>query len=210
MTIIDDGVIKFSFSEFIKTEKLPENEYINLEVQRKKLFALNLIGEYLPEKIGFGNISIKKDYLNFKKTDFPQFLISGTQTGGDANLDGGGYTRVIDCDLEKQSVACHGPIKASSESLTHGAIYLACPKVTAIVHVHHTELWNKMLTKDYDRTSADTPYGTTEMANEVLKIAEGKKSGTLIMEGHQDGIIFFSDTIEDATSMAIETLKKEL
>lgn len=210
MTIIDDGVIKFNFSEFVEIESLPTDEYLCLEEQRKKLFSLNLIGEYLPERIGFGNISIKKDYSEFKNTNFPQFLISGTQTGGQKDLDGSGYTRVIDGNLDEQSVACHGPIKASSESLTHAAIYLSCPQVTAIVHVHHRELWNKMLKGEYDKTSADVPYGTTEMANEVLEIAKGKTSGTLVMQGHQDGIIFFSDSIEEATSMAIKTLNKEL
>ena len=67
MTIIDDGVIKFSFSEFLETKDLPSNEYLELEEQREKLFSLNLIGEYLPEKIGFGNISIKKDYSNLRQ-----------------------------------------------------------------------------------------------------------------------------------------------
>lgn len=203
--MVDDGVIKFSFSEFVKTEAIPNDEFSSIETFRKKLFKLNLIGEYLPEKIGFGNISVRHDYSDLKKTNFPQFLITGTQTGCFEELRGEHYTRVTDGCLEKQTIGCHGPLQASSESLTHGAIYMASNEIKAIVHVHHRELWKLMLERDYARTSKSISYGTPEMATEAIKLIEGKTKGCFVMEGHQDGVVFYGKSIEEAAELTLET-----
>ncbi len=202
--MIDDGVIKFNFSEYEETDAIPFSEFEKLEIQRKKLFKVNLIGEYLPEKIGFGNISIRKDYSHLKKSKFPQFLITGTQTGAFSELTGEHYTRVVDGDLEAQSIGCHGPIQASSESLTHGAIYLANKKIKAIVHIHHTEMWEYMLKGDFPRTDKCTSYGTSEMAHEAMELIRGEEKGILVMHGHQDGIIFYGQSIEEASRLALD------
>jgi L-ribulose-5-phosphate 4-epimerase len=203
--MVDDGVIKFSFSQFIETSPLDFQEYSSLEKARKKLFALDLIGEYLPEKIGFGNLSIKKDFSELKRTSFPQFLISGTQTGSLKNLNGEHYTRVVDGSLESQSINCHGPIRASSESLTHAGIYMASSKIKVILHVHHHELWSKMLERDYPKTNKETAYGTKEMAQEVYSIIEADPEGILVMQGHKDGVIFYAESIEKALLQTLET-----
>ncbi|MBD65053.1 MAG: rRNA adenine methyltransferase [Halobacteriovoraceae bacterium] len=196
--MIDDGVIKFSFKKFQETPPLSEDEFQEIESCRKILFQKNLIGEYLPEKIGFGNISIKKDYSQYQKTKNPQFVITGTQTGGIESLSGQYYTRVVDFDLEQQNLTCAGPIKASSESLTHGAIYLADENIAAIVHIHSEKIWNEMLKANYPKTSKDTPYGTLEMAQEVQDLIEKHNAKNIVMEGHQDGVICIGSTIEEA------------
>lgn len=203
--MVDDGVIKFHFSQFEKTKALELNEYSSLENSRAKLFPLNLIGEYQPEAIGFGNLSIRKDYSKFKQTQFPQFLITGTQTGKYKNLTGEHFTRVVDGSLKQQSIACIGPVQASSESLTHAGIYLASKNISAIVHVHHSALWEKMLQGDYVRTKKETAYGTLEMALEVRELIKADPSGVLVMEGHQDGVIFYAKSVEEATRLTLET-----
>lgn len=202
--MIDEGVIKFRFSYEEETSEIPELEYGEVENCRKKLFALNLIGEYKEEKIGFGNLSVRKDYSDFHKSEFPQFLISGTQTGHLENLDGLAYTRVTDGSLEDQTIGYHGPVKASSESLTHGAVYLASEKIMAIVHVHNKRLWEFMLKGDFPRTRKSTSYGTKEMANEALEIISGKNQGCLVMHGHEDGVIFYGESIEEATKACLD------
>lgn len=203
--MVDDGVIKFHFSEYQITRAIDSSEYQSLEKVREKLFELNLIGEYLPEKIGFGNLSLRKDYSNLVETSFPQFLITGTQTGALKNLDGSHYTRVVNGSLEEQSVSCHGPLKASSESLTHAGIYKAALEIKAILHVHHTVLWNKMLEGDYPKTKLETAYGTSEMAKEVAMLIKSAPTGILVMKGHQDGIVFYASSLEKATELALST-----
>ncbi|MFT6070636.1 MAG: hypothetical protein ACJAT2_001403 [Bacteriovoracaceae bacterium] len=203
--MVDDGVIKFHFSEYKKTAPIDLQEYCLLEKHREKLFDLKLIGEYLPEEIGFGNLSLKKNYQGLLKTDFPQFLITGTQTGKFRNLNGSHYTKVVDGSLSNQSIACHGPLKASSESLTHAGIYQASEEIKAIFHVHHPLLWKRMLEKDYPRTKAETPYGTKEMAHEVMLLIKSRPEGIFVMEGHQDGVVFYGATVEGVSKLTLET-----
>ena len=80
MCPVDDGVIKYDRSQFEKSDALKPDEFSNLEKWRDTLYKLKLIGEYLPEKIGYGNLSERKDYQSHHKTTKPQFLITGKES----------------------------------------------------------------------------------------------------------------------------------
>jgi ribulose-5-phosphate 4-epimerase/fuculose-1-phosphate aldolase len=196
-----EGVIKFKFNLKMSSQ-IEESLYINLEKWRVILFKMNLIGEYPTEKVGFGNLSRKVDPAQ------NQFIITGTQTGKYPNLDGSQYTKVTKCDLQKMSIEAMGPIAPSSESLTHYAIYESCPQVNAIFHVHHNELWKFMLSNNYTKTANNINYGTQEMAHEAQKCIGKNLKGIFVMEGHQDGIIAYGHSVEEAGKIILETLKE--
>jgi hypothetical protein len=88
MKVIDDGVIKYDRSNFSQCGALLEDEFGALEYWRKKLYQMNFIGEYPEFHIGFGNMSTLRDYSCFQKSAHPQFVITGTQTGKYADLNG--------------------------------------------------------------------------------------------------------------------------
>ena len=111
---MDEGYIKYSCI-WIKSAPISDKGLIGINIWRQKLFALGLIGSY-EDDIGFGNISIRV-------RNSSQFIISGTQTGHIPFLKNYHYTLVTSFNIEKNSLTCQGPIKASSESLTHAAIY---------------------------------------------------------------------------------------
>ena len=196
MSTIDDGVIKFEVSDFIKISDLPSREWGPIESVRLPLYKWNLIGEYLPEKIGFGNISLKQDYLEYHQTGLPQFIITGTQTGGKKELDGADYTRVLDFDLNSNCLKMMGAIKASSESLTHGAIYLIHPDIKAVIHIHSKSIWKKMMQDGLPTTDPSIPYGTVDMAKAVQSLFPHQKEGMLAMGGHEDGVITFAESMQ--------------
>ena len=194
-----EGVIKFKFT-LKKSLPLEEKLFIDLEKWRALLYKMNFIGEYPIEKVGYGNLS--------KRLQAEEFIITGTQTGHHANLDGFHYTHVSKCDLSKMLIEAKGPIAPSSESLTHYAIYSVCPEIKYIFHVHHNELWNFMLKNDYDKTSKDVDYGTQEMANEAKRVIGSKVCGIFAMEGHEDGIIAYGETAEQTGKIILDTLKE--
>jgi len=199
--ILDEGVIKFKFT-LKKAPPLDEGSYIELEKWRIILFKMKLIGEYPIEKVGYGNISRK-----IAGTE-NEFIISGTQTGKYQNLNGLQYTRVVKCNLTKMNVEATGPIAPSSESLTHFAIYNACPHINAIFHVHSSDLWQYMIDNNMDATSETISYGTLEMADEAKKCIGNKKSGVFVMKGHQDGVISYGTSIEEAGKIILDTFKQ--
>ena len=158
--MIDEGYIKYQCN-WINSEPASLDEIAELNQWRRKFYQLGLIGEY-ENGIGFGNISIRDSQRS-------QFIISGTQTGKLSNLNQQHYTRVTNFDLEKNCLTCYGPIKASSESLTHATLYQANSTVNAIIHVHNLELWQQLMYK-VPTTNQNVAYGTPEMAKEILRL----------------------------------------
>ncbi len=201
---IDDGVIKYDRSFFTQSKALPPHDYEELESWRKTLYNLRLIGEYLPEKIGYGNLSQRKDYSSFLTNKDVQFIITGTQTGGLPELKGEHYTRVIDIDIRKLKIVVHGPLEASSESLTHAAIYQANPQIQAIFHIHSLFLWESMLKHNLPSTAADIPYGTLEMAQATIDLVDNHTQGLFAMQGHREGIVAYGKNLEETGKLILE------
>jgi ribulose-5-phosphate 4-epimerase/fuculose-1-phosphate aldolase len=186
----DEGYIKFNCT-WIEEELLNKNIIDELNSWRQKLYNQQLIGAY-PDGIGYGNISCRL-------TD-GSFLITGTATGSIKQLTNEHFTRVIEFNIGDNSITCHGPIKASSESLTHAIIYDSLPEVNAVVHIHDNVLWQKLL-NNVPTTSPQVAYGTPEMAKEIdrlLLTTNLKEDKILVMGGHEDGLIAFGKDLAEA------------
>lgn len=199
--MIDEGYIKYQCN-WINSEPVSFNEIAELNQWRNKFYKFGLIGEY-DNGIGFGNISIRYSQPG-------QFIISGTQTGNLSTLNEQHYTRVTNFDLERNFLTCCGPIQASSESLTHATLYEANPTVNAIIHVHHLELWQKLMYK-VPTTAKDVTYGTPEMAKEILRLFKEDnlmETKILVMSGHEEGIISFGINLEEAGSILLDSYNK--
>src|SRR5438093_11120110 len=110
---MNEGVIKFN-CQWIKEEPLEIKWLEELNVWRDKLYNLGLIGVN-KEGIGYGNISIR-----FRQHTF---IITGSATGKFKKLTPEHYTRVTHYNFDENSLTTIGPIKASSESLTHAMLY---------------------------------------------------------------------------------------
>ena len=194
--MIDEGYIKYQ-CHWRESSAIAQADITELNRWRSKLYQLNLIGEY-DNGIGFGNISTRLDSSQ-------QLIISGTQTGGIADLTAKHYTKVIDFDWRENYVVCQGAIKASSETLTHAAIYVAEPKVNAVVHVHHQQLWNKLIDR-VPTTNPNCAYGTPEMARELIELCQQpqtKQQKIVIMSGHESGILTFGRDLTEASEILL-------
>ncbi|OFZ24296.1 MAG: hypothetical protein A2381_04680 [Bdellovibrionales bacterium RIFOXYB1_FULL_37_110] len=198
MKNIDDGVIKYDHSDFTLTNPLELSEYKEIEKLRSVLFQIKLIGCYEQNSVGYGNISCKKNYLHLFNAAKPQFLISGSQTGNLRELSGKHYTRVINYDIEHFKIQTHGPLKASSESLTHAAIYEANNNINVVIHIHSQKIWEGMLKDHLPSTSALIPYGTKEMATAVQELIYYSQKNYFAMQGHTEGVIIFGNNFKQA------------
>lgn len=199
---IDEGVIKFDASDFELTGPLDASLVKDINVVRQKLFELNLIGEYLREGIGYGNVSMRNAFDEHKYEQ--GFIISGTQTGRIGELNGAHYTRVVGFSLTKNSVCVRGPIQASSEALTHAALYDHNPCIGAVIHVHSAKIWKGMLADNQSHTPVTVPYGTPAMADSVQEVVADSTAGCIAMAGHEDGVITYAEDLQDALALCIE------
>ncbi|MGK7875612.1 MAG: class II aldolase/adducin family protein [Xenococcaceae cyanobacterium] len=199
--MIDEGYIKYQCN-WIYSKPVSKDSIQELNRWRDKFYKIGLIGKY-DNGIGFGNISIRC-------AEPGQFIISGTKTGGLSSLSEQHYTKVIDFDFDRNCLTCSGPIQASSEALTHAAVYEANPEVNAVIHVHHLELWQRLMNK-VPTTARDCAYGTPEMAREIIRLCQEdnlRETKILVMSGHEEGIISFGSSLEEAGNM-LENIYKE-
>ena len=189
---LDEGYIKYDIDW--TPGPAPDVEAVrDLDRWRRPLFEAGLIGEYPDLGIGYGNISKRCGKAG-------QFLISGTQTGHLAETDERHYALVTDVDIDANAVNCSGPVKASSEAMTHAAIYALDKRIGAVVHVHSRPLWESYLDV-LPTTDGDVPYGTPAMARELARLFEGRDLGdtsVAVMAGHEEGLISFGPTLEAA------------
>ncbi|MBV8886286.1 MAG: class II aldolase/adducin family protein [Chroococcidiopsidaceae cyanobacterium CP_BM_RX_35] len=195
--MIDEGYIKYR-CRWIHSKPLHVDEIIEINKWRNKLHQLGLIGQY-NNGISFGNISIR-----YKQAG--KFIISGTQTGLLLCLTPFHYTLVTDVDIDKNCLTCQGPIKASSESLTHAAIYNASSAVNAVIHVHHLELWKRLMNK-VPTSSVDLSYGTPEIAKEIIRFFKEDnliEEKILVMGGHEEGIISIGRNLSEAGEILLK------
>lgn len=198
--MIDEGYIKYD-CRWVNQPSIAEVEIRELNQWRTKLYKLGLIGQY-PNGIGFGNISCR-----IAGSD--RLIISGSKTGGIAELSCAHYTKVIDFDWQRNYVTCQGLIEASSETLTHAAIYVAQPEVMAVIHVHHRQLWRKLLDV-VPTTNSSCAYGTPEMAEEIIrlcKLPSTQQQGIIVMSGHEEGILTFGNSLVDAGKILLNYLE---
>ena len=152
----DEGSIKFHCEWH--DAPAPDLQLLSeLLAARDRMFDLGLIG-VLPDGVGYGNASIRLDR--------ERFIITGSGSGGVARLGADMLTTVTAVSLENNSVVCHGPVIASSESMTHAALYHADPKIGCVLHLHSSTIWNRLL-GIVPTTRSDVPYGTPAMAAEV-------------------------------------------
>jgi ribulose-5-phosphate 4-epimerase/fuculose-1-phosphate aldolase len=190
--MIDEGYTKYECA-WQQASSLPVETIAELNAWRNRLYDEGLIGYYPEHGVGFGNVSIREGSAS-------EFIISGTQTGHIPRTDEHHYARVTRCEIEANRVHCEGPVQASSEALTHAAIYALDPTIRAVVHVHDAALWSELIDKA-PTTSRDVSYGTPEMALEFRRLYEDTDfavQGIAIMGGHEEGIVSFGRDVEQA------------
>ena len=205
----EEGVIRFDL-EFTVAAPASIPGLDELNAWRRILWQLELIGQD-PDRYGgygFGNISRRLPPYDAPENRRP-FVISGSQTGHMAVLTSTGFATISEYDAALNRVVATGPIKPSSESLTHGSVYNANNGIRVIFHVHSPSIWRCAPTLNLPATDVHVPYGTPAMAQSVKRLFEDTdhmEAGVFVMGGHEDGVIAFGHTVDEAGSVLVRAL----
>jgi hypothetical protein len=142
---VNEGVIKFALdheaSPLGPTERVAVEE---LAAWRQILRRLKLLGQDPSryEGAGFGNVSLRLGE-GFLPPGRRSFLITGTQTAGQAAVGLEDFALVEVCDYRRNAVRSRGSVRPSSEAMTHGAIYDLDARIRAVFHVHSPDIWRR-------------------------------------------------------------------
>ena len=187
----ETGSVKFK-CEQVPIELSRFAGFAELNRYRRKLLALGMIGVDA-SGVGFGNLSIRNGATS-------RFYITGSATGGISELTPTNYAKVVAYDFAKNWLQCEGSAVASSESLTHAAVYESDPTARAVIHCHDIKLWGALLDKA-PTTPNRVEYGTSEMAYAVRRLFEAtdvEKRKIFVMAAHDGGLVTFGKDLQEA------------
>jgi L-ribulose-5-phosphate 4-epimerase len=189
--VSETGSIKFTCQQ-VAVEISPFAGFAELNAYRRKLLELGMIGVDA-SGIGFGNLSIRNGAT-------PRFYITGSATGGIFELMPTDYARVVAYEFERNWLQCEGSTVASSESLTHAAVYESEPTAGGVIHCHDMKLWAALL-DEAPTTPKGVEYGTPEMAYAVRRLfstTDVKSRKVFVMAAHEGGLVTFGRDLEEA------------
>lgn len=200
----DEGVIKFEFDH--SRESLDRRNFADLVcplIAWREILALTgLVGQEPGryEGAGYGNVSTRvgRPGMGLGRRSF---LVTGTQTSGKRCVGLDDFALVERYEFERNRLVSRGLTPPSSESMTHGAVYDLGPHIRCVLHAHSPALWSRRQALRLPETSPSVPYGTPEMAREVQRLYRSSSFSerrVLAMGGHEDGVIAFGRSPEDA------------
>ena len=204
MTPQGEGYIKFEMEH--RDCELPPRRFGELAgrlIAWREIMALTgLIGQEPSryEGAGYGNLSARVGPPS-AALGRRSFLITGTQTSGEPAIDLNDFAVVESYDYRNNRVESYGPTNPSSEAMTHGAAYDLGPHIRAVFHAHSPVLWKCARKLKIPISDASAPYGTPMMAEEVRRLYRSSvlpERQILAMGGHEDGIIAFGRSPEEA------------
>ena len=205
----EEGVIKFDL-RYTAGPAVPEDTILELNKWRNALWEHALIGQDPAryDGYGFGNIS-QRIGLQDAAINRRAFAISGTQTGHLKQLGNMHYVRVTAYNADSNQVVADGPVRPSSESMTHGVIYDLDQEIKIVLHVHSPDIWKTAIAQGIPVSRASVEYGTPEMSREVVRLfaeTDAREQGIFSMGGHEDGIVAFANSADAAGNRLLTAL----
>jgi hypothetical protein len=159
---------------------------------------------------GYGNLSARL-------APFPtppgrrRFLVTGTQTSGKPAVTAADFALVATYDTSANRVESRGETLPSSEAMTHGGLYDLSSEVRAVFHAHSPELWHRADELGLPVTSPGAAEGTAALADEIRRLRPGwvlAACGLVVLGGHQDGVVAFGKSEEEAGGRLVAALTR--
>jgi ribulose-5-phosphate 4-epimerase/fuculose-1-phosphate aldolase len=209
-----EGVIKFRAEH--RPEALVERVHGELACKliawREILALTGLVGQE-PGRyggFGYGNVSARVGPPGAARGR-RAFLITGTQTAGKRCVGLDDFALIERYDYHRNMVASRGRVEPSSETMTHAALYDVSPAIRCVLHAHSPVVWRRARELRIPTTAESIPYGTPEMAVAVQRLCDATalpEVRILAMGGHEDGIVVFGRTPEEAGGVLLRWLAR--
>jgi len=174
-----EGYVGTKFQTVFASHEPPCDTRLDELVNWCRRFAsLGIVGKAM------GNVS-------FRTAD--GFIISPTGTDP-AAIRREQFVEVLKTDVARRELTVRGAGEPSSESMMHAVIYAARSEINAVFHAHSDELLAAATRLGLPVTEQEQPYGTPELAAEIMKILDGHDF--FIMRNH--GFVALGKMIDEA------------
>ncbi len=149
-------------------------------------------------KSALGNLSFRI------KKGSNEFIITPSGLSAEDKMSDDSFVKVSSIDLKNRTVNASGKREPSSESMLHYLIYQKRKDINAIFHGHCPQILLNAKEFDLPVTANERPYGTIELADEVMSALDDHQF--VIMKNH--GFLSFGKDMNEAGERALVILKK--
>lgn len=196
-----EGVIQFTLDHTC-ADAPDDHRLPKLGDWRNRFRRLGMIGQD-PRRyggLGFGNLSIRQGSETF--------LITGSQTAHHTRLLPEHMSCILEVNLAQNWARSLGPVKPSSESLSHAAAYQAHPDIHCVFHVHDPRLYRLGGQLGLAATPEDVHYGTPAMAYALAALLKDQPERLIVMAGHLDGLMATGRSMDAAGALLLSHLRE--
>ena len=202
-----EGVVQFAYQlEPASNPAWSAGALAELNGWRAVLQRLGLVGQEAGRYggLGFGNLSFRDP------VSASRFTITASQTSGEPWLTDDHLVQITGCNLERFWVDAKGRAAPSSETLTHGMIYQADPRVHWVVHSHSPEIFRQYQALRLVGTGPEVPYGSMAMARSVAGLLQQRRRSpfAFVTLGHEDGVFVCGETLAATAGMTVALLAR--
>ena len=179
-----------------------------LRAWRQILQSLGFLGQSPDRYHGasFGNLSARDP-------DRPEeFVITASQSSGEEPFTREHLVRIAGINLARFWVDGVGEVPPSSDTLTHGAIYGADPRIQWIIHCRQPAIWENTEGLALPVTGPDAEAGTPGMIQAVIDLLHAYQSRPLVFAtaGLTDGLYACGPTARDTGGLLVSYLARAL
>ncbi len=211
---VEEGVVKFAAAHDRRPldPRLHGAMCCKLVAWREILAKTQLVGQD-PARYGgagYGNVSARIGAPSATR-GARAMLITGTQTSGLPRVGLDDFCVVDRYDYRRNQVSSRGLTEPSSETMTHGAVYDLSPHIRFVFHAHSPIIWHRAEPLRIPTTDPGVAYGTPEMAlavQELYRSSALSEVRILAMGGHEDGVMVFGHTAEQAGQVLLTYLAR--
>lgn len=203
---LHEGTIQFAYDlASDPSPKLDADTFAELAAWRSILYQLGLLGQSqdLYEGYAYGNLSLRTSTSE-------DFVITASQTSGEAHLHPEHLVHVTHCNLSRFWIEARGTEPPSSESVTHAMIYQADQRMRCVFHVHSQTIWQSRSVLKLPQTGVDVPYGSMAMVEAVDELMQTQQSRPLVFAtaGHEDGVFACGHTPRECGNLLVAYLAR--
>ena len=184
-----EGYVGTKFQTLFASREPPRDARLDELVNWCRRFAqLGIVGKAM------GNVSFRT---------VGGFIISPTGTDP-VTIRREQFVEVLKVDIGRRELTVRGAGEPSSESMMHAAIYGARPEINAVFHAHCEALLAAAAGFGLPVTEREQPYGTPELAGEIMKILADHNF--FVIRNH--GFVALGKSIDEAGRTVEEMLQR--
>lgn len=209
-----EGTIHFAY-DLNPPAAAPEDPAEAVPAAAEALASLSAWAELL-SRLGLLDSSRAGSGISYReRSDALAFAITppGGQPAPDARIASPNRPiRILGCNLDRCWIDAEGVVAPGPETLWHGALYAACPRIAWVIQARSPELWQHAAALGVPQIEADISAQSPEFIRALAQTVMQNQSRPLVIitRGDEGGVFACGPTARDTGGLLVSYLARAL